>query len=134
MKITNMDDAGQRRALLAVVEMEMERIALANGLTFKRGNASYSDTMCRFTGMQFTVKETADGVDGAEAEFKRMTPIFKHTFGKTLYVGGKNLKIVGYSAKARKYPFIGEDVDTGKRYKITVEQMRAGFMGTPAQG
>lgn len=129
MKITSMSDSEMRQEFIDAVELEMEMLARKYGVTFSRGNGKYSDNAFTFTGMKFTVQETSTGVSGAEAEYKRLAPFgYKETYGKTLRIAGKEMKLVAIQTKAKKYPFIAEDVATGKRFKLTTEQVRIGLM------
>ena len=60
-------------------------------------------------------------ISGEEAEFKRLCNMFgkkPEDYGKTFTSNGKVLKLVGFNTRARKYPFVGEEVGTGRRYKF----------------
>jgi hypothetical protein len=42
-------------------------------------------------------------------------------------LGGKELRLADYNARARKMPWVAEEPSTGKRYKLTDEQVQRAF-------
>jgi hypothetical protein len=44
--------------------------------------------------------------------------------GTVFKLDGEPHKIIGFNTRSRKYPIMGEEVNTGKKYKFSVEAIR----------
>lgn len=51
----------------------------------------------------------------------------KDGIGKTFKSGGSEFKICGIEPRKHKYPVIAEEINTGKKYKFSMEQIRHAF-------
>jgi hypothetical protein len=68
--------------------------------------------------------EVANPFAGAFVDCAPLHGLKKEALGKTFTTPSGTYKITGYKKSARKYPFIAEDVKTGKSYKFTKFQVR----------
>lgn len=92
-------------------------------------NISLTPGSIKYTPTSFTMTVKgliSDGsVSGEQAEFERICGLFgkkPEDYGKTFVSNGKTFRLVGINPKARKYPFVGLELGTGKRYKfVTVD-------------
>lgn len=58
------------------------------------------------------------------AEFVNVDPA---DIDKIFSLGGKRLQLADYNARARKMPWVALEPSTGKRYKLTDEQVKRAF-------
>jgi hypothetical protein len=48
-------------------------------------------------------------------------------------IAGRRLKMLGFNRRAKKYPVVCEDINNGKKYKLTIDQAKnSKVIGTPA--
>ena len=92
-----------------------------HGLSFELGNAAYDDDGVKFTGFRLSVKGALSETEKAlKNELK-----FRDSYGlkldqsKIAKLSGMNVSLVGYKARARKNPFLIQDLDTCKEYVIS---------------
>ena len=107
------------------------------GLTLEQKRITYyNDKMP--VGYQLLVTETnGDGevLDSAAKDLDKYA--FRHGLGEGLYGreftnGSDTFRICGYKPKSRKYPFIAENVATGKRYKFMTHTVSGGLKSKAA--
>lgn len=91
-----------------------------DGFKFELLNATYDDNQVTF---KLRV-QSDDAIPQHEAELDRAnkwrTSLGKKTLSKEIIckIGGASCKLVGFRPKARKQPFIIENVENGKQYVI----------------
>lgn len=120
MKIEKMDKAAcatltkSIRTALAAVEVE-------HGVTIEVGGGSYTSTG------EFTPKLRIMLAGAERAEFEKYASsvgLEPSDFGREFRYGNKTLRIVGLNLRAPRYPIVGEDVKTGKKFKLPEENVR----------
>ena len=85
-----------------------------NDYTFELGNCSYSGGEATFK-LKVLIK---GGKSIEEQDLEQMARLSAFDTDKTATIGGKPCKLVGYKAKARKLPWIIENLTDGSRYVI----------------
>ena len=85
-----------------------------NDYTFELGNCSYSGGEATFK-LKVLIK---GGKSIEEQDLEQMARLDALDTDKTATIGGKPCKLVGYKAKARKLPWIIENLTDGSRYVI----------------
>jgi hypothetical protein len=95
------------------------------GITFERGNASFTSEKC-----SFKVDAIAPGADPDRTEFDlhcRRFGLSPEDFGREFVFNGTRFTLVGLRPRAPKYPLVGERSD-GARYslpRVAVNSLRA---------
>ena len=93
--------------------------------------ASFNVANCTYNGGEATYKVNVL-LDGAETkeqkDLKQMASMFNLDTSKIHDYQGMSFSLVGYKSKARKMPWIVQDLKTGIEYKLTNQQAREGFM------
>jgi len=85
-----------------------------NDYTFELGNCSYSGGEATFK-LKVLIK---GGKSIEEQDLEQMARLDALDTDKTATIGGKPCKLVGYKAKARKLPWVIENLTDGSRYVI----------------
>ena len=85
-----------------------------NDYTFEVGNCSYSGGEATFK-LKVLIK---GGKSVEEQDLEQMARLDALDTDKTATIGGKPCKLVGYKAKARKLPWVIENLTDGSRYVI----------------
>jgi len=119
--------------LRSQVIQALEKVASDLGIDVSCSGGRFSDIKYSAK-FEFSVKENKDGKSKNQAEFESFSFMYslpKDALGKTFKVvdmaGADTYKITGIKPNSRKYPIIGEDLRTGKRYKFSAEQVRLGL-------
>jgi hypothetical protein len=92
------------KPVLRELRNQLDAILKSNGIdgyTFEVGNCSYKG-----------------GKSVEEQDLEQMARLDALDTDKTATIGGKPCKLVGYKAKARKLPWIIQDLTNGSRYVI----------------
>jgi len=111
------------------------QIANKYGMVAKRGNGSYGSTSYKINNIVFDVKSddnsrfTSSELDKMKTEFDLYK--LQHNTISSFNVGdvfknainGKDVKLVGWKRRNRKYPVLVETVDGKDVYKITPYQL-----------
>ena len=88
---------------------------------------------CTYNGGEATYKVNVL-LDGAETkeqkDLTQMAKLMGLDTSKIHDYQGMSFSLVGYKSKARKMPWIVQDLKTGIEYKLTDQQAREGFMKT----
>lgn len=112
----------QLKALRTAMQKALDEAGL-DGMTIEVGNCSYS-------GGEATYKVKVL-LDGAETQEQQDLQFYAKTFGldlnKTHTVQGKTLKLSGYNSRARKTPYLANEVGTDKTYRISPDQAHLWF-------
>jgi len=131
-KITNLSDRSTLRLLRKEFQDAIDAVASAHGLTGDLGNIRFSVEGTSFT-TKMTVETGGEGdvaerkADKAAENFKRyaaLSGLKASDFGKLFNYGGhKDLRIVGYNTRAKKYPISLEDAN-GRGFKVSGGQIK----------
>ena len=115
----------QLKTIRAAMQSALERLDY-EGMTFNVAN-------CTYNGGEATYKVNVL-LDGAETkeqkDLTQMASLFNLDTTKIHDYQGMSFSLVGYKSKARKMPWIVQDLKTGIEYKLTNQQAREGFMKT----
>ncbi len=103
----------------------LERVGREYGIAFEVGNIKYAPDTFHTKITAIIVNGEADNKEDIDkTKFEKdanQHGIFygftKEDYRKKFTYGGRDFELVGFNAKAKKYPFIGEGKD-GKRYKF----------------
>jgi hypothetical protein len=105
------------KPVLRELRSQLDAILKSNGIdgyTFEVGNCSYSGGEATFK-----LKVLIEGGKSIEEQdLEQMARLDALDTDKTATIGGKPCKLVGYKAKARKLPWIIENLTDGSRYVI----------------
>ena len=102
------------------------------GMTFQMGNIRYSTDQMKFTLTAYVNSQhtNTEKVDVNKVEFTKNAILYglnAEDFGKEFIVAGKTYVICGLKPKARKYPILGADYQTGKVYKFGLLNVKMGM-------
>ena len=115
------------RILREEMQNALDAVAKKHGVQIKFGNASFTPSM-------FTIK-TEVAIQGGEGEVVgKEAEDFKlycmgwgfepSDLGKEFDYLGDVFKIVGAKPRSKKYPIIGENIKTGKRFKFNPRNIK----------
>lgn len=105
-----------------ILEEKLPTILKEHGLSFELGNAKYDDDGVRFTGFRLSVK----GALSEEEKALRDELNFRNNYGvkldqnKIAKLDGMDISLVGFKPRARKNPFIIQDLNSDNQYVIGV--------------
>jgi len=107
-----------------ILEEKLPSILKEHGLSFELGNARYDDDGVRFTGFRLSVKGALSETEKAlrdelqtrdRMKFKMLDP------NKIAKLDGMDISLVGFKPRARKKPFIIQDLNSDNQYVIGEE-------------
>ena len=107
--------------LRAELDAALQAVAEKHGVSIRAGNASFDALHANFK-VEVKVLQTASGVSGDEAEFRRyagMVGLQPDVYGKTFVSNGSTFTVSGLSLKSRRMPVLARRED-GKVYKFPV--------------
>lgn len=130
MKIETMNRENAK-LIREILKQELTPILEAYGLEFEMGNISYDDDSAKING--FKVK-TQGGKTQIEKDLDQELS-WREKFSAVVTldadivhkIEGMQLMLIGFKPRARKRPFIASDINTGKNYDLTVEQVEKWF-------
>ena len=112
----------QLKTIRAAMQSALERLDY-EGITFTVAN-------CTYNGGEATYKVNVL-LDGAETkeqkDLTQMAKLMGLDTSKIHDYQGMSFSLVGYKSKARKMPWIVQDLKTGIEYKLTDAQVEEGF-------
>ena len=112
----------QLKTIRAAMQSALERLDY-EGITFTVAN-------CTYNGGEATYKVNVL-LDGAETkeqkDLTQMAKLMGLDTSKIHDYQGMSFSLVGYKSKARKMPWIVQDLKTGIEYKLTDAQAEEGF-------
>lgn len=115
----------QLKALREAMQKALDE-ANIEGISITVGKCLYSDGEATYK-----VKVL---LDGAETEEQQTLKMYADMFGldlnKTHTVQGKTIKLSGYNSRARKTPYLANEVGTDKTYRISTDQAHLWFAQT----
>lgn len=114
----------QAAALNADLKAAIDAVLERHGLQKSKQNLSFTSS-----------GEITLNVKAASAEAKKSNVKMFATFvnvkeediERVFTLGGKELRLADYNHRARKMPWVAEEPATGKRYKLTDEQVQRAF-------
>jgi ABC-type antimicrobial peptide transport system ATPase subunit len=114
----------QASAINADVKAALAEVFAKHGLEMGKQNLSFTASG------EITLNVKAATKEAKQSNVK-MFAIFvnvkEEDIERVFTLGGKELKLADYNARARKMPWVAEEPSTGKRYKLTDEQVQRAF-------
>jgi len=105
-----------------ILEDKLPTILKEHGLSFELGNAKYDDDGVRFTGFRLSVKGALSETEKAlrdELNFRNSYGV-KLDQNKIAKLDGMDISLVGFKPRARKNPFVIQDLNSDNQYVIGV--------------
>ncbi len=112
------------REVGAAVEEALKEVAEKFGLSVEVRGGSYDANSFR-PKVEFLTKNAAEDEFRTYADMYGLDPDW---FGAEFKAGGKTFKISGISTRSPKRPIICTEVGTDRRYKFTVDGIKASFV------
>ena len=111
---------GNIQKIRSMIEDSLFVIMEDHGLKFELGNGSYDSDSVKFNGFRISL---VDSLNPEEKALKGEID-FRRSYGSLVTLDdsiiaedrGQQFKLVGFKPRARKKPFIIEDIKTGGRY------------------
>ena len=103
-----------------ILEDRLPSILKEHGLSFKLGNAKYDDDGVKFTGFRISVKGALSETEKAlkdELNFRNSYGV-KLDQNKIAKLDGMDISLIGFKPRARKNPFIVQDLNSDNQYVI----------------
>jgi len=92
---------------------------------FTVGNVKYDNTKADFNLSFLTNGENGESAEQVEFnKYARAYGFAPIDYGKTLFIDGVPYQFVGFLPKARKYPCLLRNANTGKEVKATLETVK----------
>lgn len=128
--VPNLSSRPALKMLREEFQAAIDAVAAKHGLTGDLGNIRYNRE-----GTQFTTKMTIETAGNAQVKADDKAEMFQFyargegleasDFGKLFdYAGHKDLRIVGYNTRAKKYPISLENAD-GRGFKVSGSQIKS---------
>ena len=123
MNITEMNRANAK-LVREILTDKLPSILNEHGLSFELGNARFDEDGVRFTGFRLSVKGALSETEKAlrdelqtrdRMKFKMLDP------NKIAKLDGMDISLVGFKPRARKKPFIIQDLNSDNQYVIGEE-------------
>lgn len=119
--ITEMNRANAK-LVRKILDEKLPSILKEHGLSFELGNAKYDDDGVRFTGFRLSVKGALSETEKAlrdELNFRNSYGV-KLDQNKIAKLDGMDISLIGFKPRARKNPFIIQDLNSDNQYVIGV--------------
>ena len=120
-EITEMNVANAK-AVRKLIDNQLPNLLSEHGLTFELGNAVYDNDSIKFNGFRISIKGGLSQEEKALNEELKYRNRWKREVSldqtKIADLNGKKVSLVGYKPRARKNPFIVQDLTTSKKYII----------------
>ena len=128
-------DSIDRSTLKMILEEAREALAVVadkHGLVLERKHCTYSSTEAPVAFKFVVPQRTEDGeaINPKETEFRKFAALYglePDDYGKMFRTFNGVYRVCGIKPKARKYPVLGRNIDTGKTYKFRAEQVVTGL-------
>ena len=118
--ITEMNRANAK-LVRAILDKKLPSILKEHGLSFSLGNAKYDDEGVKFTGFRISVKGALSETEKAlrdELNFRNNYGV-KLDQNRIAKLSGMDVSLVGFKPRARKNPFVIQDLNSDNQYVIT---------------
>jgi len=120
-KITEMNRSNAKN-IRTFLEKELPPILDKCGMTFKLGNATFDSDSIKFNGFRLSINGALSQQEKAlqrELDSRKMYDfLVELDQTKIAKLDGMKVSLVGFKPRARKNPFIIQDLDTSKEYVI----------------
>lgn len=107
------------------IQAALSKVADAHDGIFNVGNITYDDTSAKIS---LTFMENGeDGTSAEEVEFNKYARAYGFgpaDYGKVIFLDGTPYTFYGFAPKARKYPCLLRNTETGKEVKATLEGVK----------
>jgi len=114
----------QATALNADLKAAIDAVLEQHGLQKSKQNLSFTAS----GEITLNVKAaTAEAKQSNVKMFATFVDVDPADIEKIFSLGGKRLQLADYNARARKMPWVALEPSTGKRYKLTDEQVKRAF-------
>jgi len=111
---------GNIQKIRSMIEDSLFVIMEDHGLKFELGNGSYDDDSVKFNGFRISLSHALSPEEKALKQQLNFRKTYDHvvTLDDSIIAEdrGQQFKLVGFKPRARKKPFIIEDIKTGGRY------------------
>ena len=121
MQITEMNRTNAK-LVRKILEEKLPSILKEHGLNFSLGNAKYDDDGVKFTGFRISVKGALSETEKAlrdELNFRNSYGV-KLDQNKIAKLDGMDISLIGFKPRARKNPFVIQDLNSDNQYVIGV--------------
>ena len=130
MKIETMNRENAK-LIREILQQELTPILEAYGLEFEMGNIGYDDDSAKINGFKVKTQggktQIQKDLDQELAWREKFSAVMSLDADIVHKIEGMQLMLVGFKPRARKRPFIASDINTGKNYDLTVEQVEKWF-------
>ena len=119
MQITEMNRTNAQ-LVRKILDQRLPSILEKHGLSFCLGNARYDDDGVKFTGFKISVKGALSETEKALKEELS----FRKDYGvqldqnKIAKLDGMDISLIGFKPRARKNPFVIQDLNSNNQYVI----------------
>ena len=119
MQITEMNRTNAQ-LVRKILDQKLPSILEKHGLSFCLGNARYDDDGVKFTGFKISVKGALSETEKALKEELS----FRKDYGvqldqnKIAKLDGMDISLIGFKPRARKNPFVIQDLNSNNQYVI----------------
>jgi len=119
------------KQIIDEVKAALTPICEKHNVKLAKNNARYDDVMIRLTLEMECLGDSGENV--AERAIWDATCVYfslsAGDYGKVIpsMGGGRDYKLVAIEPKRPRYPFVGEEVGTGRRYKLTADSVKWGL-------
>jgi len=103
-----------------ILDEKLPSILREHGLSFELGNARYDDDGVKFTGFRISVKGALSETEKAlrdELNFRNSYGV-KLDQNKIAKLDGMDISLIGFKPRARKNPFVIQDLNSDNQYVI----------------
>ena len=114
----------QAAALNADIAAALEAVFEKHGLQKGKQNLSFTSSG------EITINVKAASAEAKKsniAMFATFVNVKEEDIERVFTLGGKELQLADYNSRARKMPWVALEPSTGKRYKLTDEQVKRAF-------
>ena len=122
MNITEMNRANAK-LVREILNDKLPSILNEHGLSFELGNARFDEDSVKFVGFRLSVKDALSETEKALREELN----FRNSYGveldqnKIAKLDGMDISLVGFKPRARKKPFVIQDLNSDNQYVIGEE-------------
>jgi len=121
MNITEMNRANAK-LVREILTDKLPSILNEHGLSFELGNARFDEDGVRFTGFRLSVKGALSETEKALKEELGFRKELSHGVeldpNKIAKLDGMDISLVGFKPRARKKPFVIQDLNSDSQYVI----------------
>ncbi len=122
MNITEMNRANAK-LVREILTDKLPSILNEHGLSFELGNARFDEDGVRFTGFRLSVKGALSETEKALRDELDSRNIYESSKveldpNKIAKLDGKDFSLVGFKPRARKKPFVIQDLNSDDQYVI----------------